>query len=98
MKYGVTEFGYGSMGGYYTLAEVNAQLDTMRAQYPNLITAKQSIGTTVEGRPIYMVKISDNPDVNENEPQVLYTCYSSCKGTNGNAAVGLLHVLFIRKL
>ncbi len=71
--YGVMGFNYGSMGGFYTLAEVNAELDEMFAQYPTLITQKVSIGTTVEGRPIYMVKISDNPTVNENEPQALYT-------------------------
>ncbi len=68
--YGITGFNYGSMGGFYTLAEVNAELDEMYSQYPNLISQKVSIGTTVEGRPIYMVKISDNPTVQENEPQV----------------------------
>ena len=71
--YGITGFNYGSMGGFYTLAEVNAELDEMYTQFPNLITQKVSIGNTIEGRPIYMVKISDNPSVNENEPQVLYT-------------------------
>jgi murein tripeptide amidase MpaA len=71
--YGITGFNYGSMGGFYTLAEVNAELDEMYAQYPNLITQKVSIGNTIEGRPMYMVKISDNPNQNENEPQVLYT-------------------------
>jgi hypothetical protein len=71
--FGITEFNYGSMGGFYTLAEVNAELDEMYTEYPNLITQKVSIGNTIEGRPIYMVKISDNPAVNENEPQVLYT-------------------------
>ena len=71
--YGITGFNYGSMGGFYTLAEVNAELDEMFTQYPNLITPKVSIGTSIEGRPIYMVKISDNPTVNENEPQVMYT-------------------------
>ncbi|MBP1682546.1 MAG: putative carboxypeptidase, partial [Ignavibacteriaceae bacterium] len=69
----ITGFNYGSMGGFYTLAEVNAELDEMFAQYPALITQKVSIGTTVEGRPIYMVKISDNPTISENEPQALYT-------------------------
>ena len=54
-------FGYGSMGGYYTLDELIAQLDTLRILYPNLITAKDSIGSTIEGRPIWAVKISDNP-------------------------------------
>ncbi|MBK9097204.1 MAG: T9SS type A sorting domain-containing protein [bacterium] len=71
--FGVTGFNYGSMGGFYTLAEVNAELDEMYNLFPNLITQKFSIGNTIEGRPIYMVKISDNPSVSESEPQVLYT-------------------------
>jgi len=69
----VSGFGFGSMGGFYTLSEVTAELDSMRLLYPQLVTQKVSIGNTIEGRPIYMVKISDNPDINENEPEVLYT-------------------------
>jgi|TARA_R110002020_G_scaffold4110_1_gene18225 hypothetical protein len=61
-------FDLGSMGGFYTFAEVEAKLDEMRTDFPNLITAKESIGTTVEGRDIWMVKISDNPDIDEPEP------------------------------
>ncbi|MBK9099338.1 MAG: immune inhibitor A [bacterium] len=69
----VSGFGFGSMGGFYTLAEVIAELDSMKVLFPNLITSKISIGNTIESRPMYMVKISDNPDVDENEPEVLYT-------------------------
>jgi carboxypeptidase T len=72
-NYGVESFGFGSMGGFYTLAEVNAQLDSMKIHYPNLITTKTSIGNSLEGRPMYMVKISDNPDIDETEPEILYT-------------------------
>jgi carboxypeptidase T len=61
----IAGFGYGSMGGYYTYDEIIRKLDSMRIQYPNIITAKFSIGPTVENRQIYAVKISDNPDVNE---------------------------------
>ncbi len=68
--FGVDGFGFGSMGGFYTYAEVAANLDSMYAHYPNLITQKFSIGTTVEGRTIWAVKISDNPNVQENEPAV----------------------------
>ena len=70
-QYGVTSFGYGSMGGYYTLAEVNAQLDTMYKYYPTLITQKTSIGTTAEGRLIYMVKIT-NSAISSAKPQASY--------------------------
>ncbi|NNL21028.1 MAG: T9SS type A sorting domain-containing protein [Ignavibacteriaceae bacterium] len=68
--FGVTGFDFGSMGGYYTLAEIEADLDEMFQLYPNLITQKYSIGTSVEGRTIWAVKISDNPNINENEPSV----------------------------
>ncbi|OGU69641.1 MAG: hypothetical protein A2W30_03965 [Ignavibacteria bacterium RBG_16_36_9] len=68
--YNVDGFGYGSMGGFYTLAEINAELDSMYMLYPNIITPKYSIGLSIENRPIYAVKISDNPTVNESEPQV----------------------------
>lgn len=71
-KYNVEGFGYGSMGGFFTLNEINARLDSMYQLYPNIITQKFQIGTTIEGRPIYAVKISDNPNVNENEPQVQF--------------------------
>jgi hypothetical protein len=69
-------FGLGSMGGYYTFSEVVAQLDSMRKKHPNLITAKDSIGTSIEGRTIWAVKISDNPDIKENEPEVFYNALS----------------------
>jgi hypothetical protein len=60
------------MGGYPTNSEVLAILDGWAAQYPNLITPRFSIGTTIEGRDIWAVKISDNPNVNENEPECHY--------------------------
>ena len=66
-------FHLGSMGGFLTLDEVRTELDTMRAAYPNLITVRQPIGTSVESREIWTVKISDNPDVDETETEVLYT-------------------------
>jgi PKD repeat protein len=68
-------FNLGTMGGYLKYNEMLAELDAMVQQYPNLITAKAPISTFVthENRPIYQVKISDNPNVNESEPNVLYT-------------------------
>ncbi|MBO0930003.1 M14 family zinc carboxypeptidase [Fibrella aquatilis] len=66
-----TNFSLGSYAGYYSFAELPGILDQMRALYPNLITVKTSIGNSNGGRPIYMIKISDNPDVDENEPELL---------------------------
>ncbi|PIX95167.1 MAG: hypothetical protein COZ25_01850 [Ignavibacteria bacterium CG_4_10_14_3_um_filter_37_18] len=72
-QFGVTNFGYGSMGGYYTFDEVIQKIDTMKLLFPALITSKTEIGKSVEGRSVYSVKISDNPEVDEDEPEVLYT-------------------------
>jgi len=69
-NFNVGGFGYGTMGGFYTLAEIIAELDTMYLQYPNIVTQKFSVGLSIENRPIYAVKISDNPTINESEPQV----------------------------
>ena len=69
-----SNFNLGTMGGYLKYAEMLAELDAMAAQYPNLITAKAPISTFVthENRPIYHVKISDNPSTNEaGEPKIL---------------------------
>jgi len=65
-------FNYGSMGGYLTFDEVLLELDSMAMAYPNLVTVRDSIGTTHEGRALWMVKISDNPNNDENEPEVFY--------------------------
>ena len=76
----------GSMGGYFTYQEVLDELDQMKALYPNLITTKSNISTFLtQGQPdnsvtpsigdngIKWVKISDNPDSSEQEPQILYS-------------------------
>ncbi|NDC93568.1 MAG: hypothetical protein EB087_07665, partial [Flavobacteriales bacterium] len=67
-------FNLGTMGGYLKYDEMLAELDAMFAQYPNLISARTPISTflTSENRPIYHLKISDNPNTNEAEPKVLY--------------------------
>jgi len=70
MNFGVSGFKFGSMGGYYIFDEIIADLDTMFQLYPDLITEKYSIGTSHEGRTIWAVKISDNPNINEDEPAV----------------------------
>lgn len=68
-------FNLGTMGGYYTYEEYLAELDEMRAEFPDLITEKAGISDfeTWEGRPIYWVRISDNPEVDEDEEEVLYS-------------------------
>jgi hypothetical protein len=65
----------GSMGGYLTYQQMLDNLDSMTAKYPNLISTRQPIdpnNLTHEGFPIYWLRISDNPNTNEPEPEILY--------------------------
>jgi murein tripeptide amidase MpaA len=59
-------------GGFKTFAHIVAYLDTIHTAHPAITTAPFSIGTTLEGRTLWGIKISDNPDVDENEPEVFY--------------------------
>jgi hypothetical protein len=71
-----THFKQGSMNGFYTYQELLDDLDSMALLYPNLITVKASIDSTNqtwEGRPIFFVKLSDNPNFDETEPEVYYS-------------------------
>jgi carboxypeptidase T len=66
-------FQLGTMGGFLNYTQIVNMLDSMRRRYPNLISAKKSIGNTLEGNAVYVVKISDHPDKDEpSEKQVLY--------------------------
>ena len=67
-------FQLGSFAGFFTLQEVMSNLDSMTSKFPQLVSVRQLVGsgTTHEGRSIYYIKISDNPSVDENEPEILY--------------------------
>ena len=66
------DFELGSMGGYYTFSEIEEQLIQINNEYPNL-TVLNSIGTSLEGRNIWSLKLSDNVSIDEDEPEILYT-------------------------
>lgn len=81
--YDAIGFGLGSMGGYFTFDEVVRQLDTMRLYFPNLITAKFSIGTSLQGRTIWAVKISKNADSPSTKPEVFYNALTHAREPAG---------------
>ncbi|MAG55960.1 MAG: hypothetical protein CMJ83_06695 [Planctomycetes bacterium] len=63
--------GQGSMGGYFTYTEIISAMDDLQQQFPNIVKTRETLGQSWENRPIYAWKISDNPTVDENEPEVL---------------------------
>ena len=72
-NYSYRDFDYGSMGGYYTFEEIEEHLDELSNDYPDIFSEKISIGNSLEGRNIWAIKVSDNPNVDEDEPEALYT-------------------------
>ncbi len=66
-------FPLGSMQGNYTWDELNTRFDELLALYPSIISERLVIGQSIEGRDIWAFKVSDNPNTNEDEPEVLYT-------------------------
>jgi len=68
-------FELGQKGGFFTMSDVLDNLDLMSFYYPNLVTERKPINNikTYKNNSIFMVKISDNVDVDEDEPEILYT-------------------------
>ncbi len=58
--------------GCLRYSEVVAKLDSIRTEYPNLVSQKFSIGSSYENRTIWAVRITKNPDAPTGRPEVLY--------------------------
>lgn len=84
-----SNFNLGTMGGFYTYQEFIDEIDAMAAQYPNLISAKAPISNflTIENRPIYWIRLSDNPNSDEAEPEVLYSAVHHAREPNSLSEV-----------
>jgi carboxypeptidase T len=71
-EYNVSHSIYGTMGGFLIFSEVVNKLDSMRLEYPNLISEKWSIGSTVENREMWTVRVSNSPDAPTGRPEVWF--------------------------
>jgi len=72
LEYNVSHSIYGTMGGYLTFSEVVSKLDSMRIEYPGLISQKFSIGQTVENREMWTVRVSNSPNAPTGRPEVWF--------------------------
>ncbi|MBM4353205.1 MAG: hypothetical protein FJ109_05310 [Deltaproteobacteria bacterium] len=62
----------GSMGGVLTFDEVVADLYWLHETYPDLVSAPFSIGKSWEGRSIWVIRVSANPDDENGGAEVFY--------------------------
>ena len=74
-------------GPYYTYAEAIAKMDTLHARYPNIVSEKWVIGQSIQGRDIYAFRISDNPEMDEDEPAVLLDAVTHAREPGGLSTV-----------
>lgn len=71
--------GRDDMGGYRTFDEIVAEMIRLHEAYPDIISSPAVIGTTIEDRPLLAIKVSDNPEEDENEPEALFTSLIHCR-------------------
>jgi hypothetical protein len=76
-------FGIFQASGWPTYAEIQTRLQTIAAAYPE-ITRLVSIGKSVQNRDIWCLKITDNPDAEEDEPEVKLS-----SAIHGNETTGM---------
>jgi Zinc carboxypeptidase len=65
-------YGPGQPGGWPTYDAWVTRMQTIANAHPTIVRMV-SIGTSVQGRTIWLLKITDNPDVEEDEPEFKYT-------------------------
>ncbi|MFK7925233.1 MAG: M14 family zinc carboxypeptidase [Bacteroidia bacterium] len=66
---GLQNYSSGSMGGYHTYAEVVAELNLMQQLFPTLCGTPYSIGQSYEGRELYALKLSDQPQLDQSNTE-----------------------------
>jgi hypothetical protein len=63
--------GRGDFGDYYTYAEANQEMDAIHAAHPSITTTRTALGLTHNMNTVWAMKVSDNPLVEEDEPEIL---------------------------
>lgn len=83
----------GTYEDYHDYTELKAELERIAREHPDILLLK-SAGKSVEGRELYYVTISDNPEREEHEPNLLFIA-----NMHGDEVVGReLMIYLIRDL
>jgi len=73
----------GGRAGYHSFAELTAELQAAAANYPSLCELHNA-GNSVQGRALWIMKISDNVGLEEDEPEFRYI-----SSMHGDEVVGM---------
>ena len=76
-------FGAGSMGGYYTYNEIVSVVDQIQAAFPTLVAPRTSLGQSIEGRELWLWKVSDNPLLDEGEAEARFDALHHAREPEG---------------
>jgi hypothetical protein len=82
-------FGSGSMGGYWTMAEIKMKLDSLVASDTRDLVADKidTLGTTVQGRPIWGLRLGKRVDGPETRPAVYFNAITHAREPEGMQAL-----------
>lgn len=69
-EYTISHSIIGTMGGHLKWEEAIAKLDSLRLQYPTLVSEKWSIGNSYESRPMWTIRVTKNPDAPTGRPEL----------------------------
>jgi hypothetical protein len=62
-------------GGYHTYTTAIQAMDALAAAHPTIMSQKFSIGTTIEGRSLWVYKISSSPNSDNGNPEIFFNGY-----------------------
>lgn len=78
---------------YHTYEEMVAEIERVAADHPDIVRL-DTIGTTYKGRPIFVVRITDAPDLDEGEPEVLLDAlHHAREHLTPEMALSMIHLL-----
>ncbi|WP_018351482.1 M14 family zinc carboxypeptidase [Longispora albida] len=79
-EHGVTgTFGFPSSdSGYHDYAEMTTVINNLAAAKPSIFR-KMSLGTSHEGRDLFLIKISDNVATDEDEPEIVFNAHQHAR-------------------
>lgn len=84
--------GNGAPDAWPSFAQFVARMEALAAAHPDIVRL-ESIGQSVQGRDLWVLKITDNPDVDEDEPEFKYS-----SSHHGDETVGIEITLRLAEL